>query len=675
MKKLVPPDVFVVLCGLQLGIFIQLRKLEMGFDTFWNPRLLLLLIAAGLALLLAARAYAALLALIAKQDFRRLYRIEAVTYCPLFIFTIFPLLRKTVLSDTDHSFKVTLAVVVGLVLLLKACSFFYYIETSEKPIFMRPSAKGIFKTLVYIALFIALIGLLDLHYLSLQREMRIPADMKVYRDVAIPADGHKRTYEYRKSFLNEKMEMNIVIPTGGRLIIGFKSIVPSKAELSDNPVLKITMAMKNNTTAEKSSYSKLVPAAQRAQWLSFRDFVNRGKSSEFRIVVKSDLANLQNGVIEKIASFQTTISALFKPLPAPARIEALKVRTPRIELEQSADMPNVVYVSIDMLRPDHMGLYGYHRDTTPNIDRFAQENIYFNEAFSTDTWTLPAHMSALSSQHTSAHGINDPENAINRLQFPTIQEILSKKHYATVAFTDGQFLSAKYGFDIGFDDYHEEVGTYMNPGMKDMSKRTFNEAIQWIDEHAGVPFFIFIHTHEAHHFPITIEEHTQIYADRNYDGFFRIPAGDNRNFVSRIHEAAKDDSLVDEKDVQYAIDLYDGGIHVADREFGGFIDYLRQKGLYDDMLIILASDHGESFRNFHNNGKTLKWYHSGLPYIEQIRIPFSIKLPGKDAVQSRIDAPISLLDLAPTILDALGVPSPESFQGASLLPLIRKEIK
>ena len=123
--------------------------------------------------------------------------------------------------------------------------------------------------------------------------------------------------------------------------------------------------------------------------------------------------------------------------------------------------------------------------------------------------------------------------------------------------------------------------------------------------------------------------------------------------------------------MSYAIDLYDGGIRVVDGEIGRFLDGLRQRRLYDDALIIVASDHGESFRDVHDSGRSLHWYHYRPPHIEQIRVPLIIKFPSQMKLTGESETSVSLLDLAPTVLDVVGIPSPSSFQGSSLLPLVR----
>ncbi len=492
-----------------------------------------------------------------------------------------------------------------------------------------------------------------------------PSSRQMERAVAVERESFKESFDFTTLYLDDELSFDIDVPSGGRVAFEGWRQPPEKAVL-DFVAVRLVVSRRGG---RGRTISTVDLGAAEGGWHGLGQFHNDGPEAGFRFSLSSVPAG--TGPLAWLRALLPP--AMLRPWADIEKTNALLIRRPTVVGPAESQVPNVIYISVDMLRADHLGLHGYHRQTTPNLDRFADESVVFDRAFSTDTWTLPSHMTALSSLYTSVHQINDPGNEVTKIAFPTLQRVLGQRHFATAALTDGGAVSAHYGFDIGFDDFYEEVGVFHNPGMSGMSRRTFAKVEEWLDGHADRPLFLFVHTHEAHHFPNTIPEQVEVFSDPIYDGFFSVDEGEDRNFVDRIHQAEKDDTLVDDRDVSYAVDLYDGGIRVADAEIGRFLDRLRKRGLYDEALIIIASDHGESFRNFHDSGRVRQWYHFRPPYIEQIRIPLIVKFPNRMNLTGVCDADVSLLDLAPTVLDVVGAPAPSSFQGLSLLPLLRGE--
>ena len=520
---------------------------------------------------------------------------------------------------------------------------------------------------VLLALCAIAVVLLRLHHEWRCRHAFGPPDRAPERALAVERDTFKESFRYSRLYLGDELRFDLDVPTGGWVEFEGWRVPSQDGEIG--PVSLSLVARRRGGLRSHVARRTLGPDS--SGWNNLGRFTNDGEAAGFRLSLKSSPA-VTSDQFRFPAWFRTIMpAAAWRPwAPMPDR-EVLLVRWPRVEIPQDPDLPNVIYISIDTLRADHLGGDGYHRDTTPNLDRFARENTHFNRAYSTDTWTLPSHMTALSSLYTSSHGVCDPGMALTEIDFPTVQAVLAERHYRTAAITDGGAVSARYGFDVGFDEYFEEVGVLHNPGMRGMSRRTVDKIEKWLDGHAGGPFFLFIHSHEVHHFPNVIPEHAEVYAEPGYDGFFALNQDGDTNFVDRILQAENDDTLVDGRDVNHAVDLYDGGIRVVDREIGRLFHNLRHRGLYDDTLIIVASDHGESFRDFHDGDRELLWYHFRPPYIEQIRVPLIIKFPRRMNLAGASDADVSLLDLAPTILDVVGVPPPGSFQGSTLLPLLR----
>ena len=164
------------------------------------------------------------------------------------------------------------------------------------------------------------------------------------------------------------------------------------------------------------------------------------------------------------------------------------------------DIPQgIILISLDTLRADHLGAYGYHRDTSPSIDVLAKEGVVFENAVVQSPWTLPSHMSIMTSLYPSFHGLTDKDSFLPLSdEYVTLAELLKKGGYKTGAFTDGGFVSAKFGFDRGFDTYYDQGG-----GIKTI----LPEAKKWLGLLKSEPFFLFIHCYDIHspynpHLPI-----------------------------------------------------------------------------------------------------------------------------------------------------------------------------
>ncbi len=318
-----------------------------------------------------------------------------------------------------------------------------------------------------------------------------------------------------------------------------------------------------------------------------------------------------------------------------------------------ADAYNLVVISLDTLRADHLGCYGYNRDTSPNIDRFARESIVFENAYSTAPKTPESHMSMFTSLYPSVHRVFTivDESKINVLDgsAATFTEILKEEGYRTVGIHGGGFMDGKFGFDRGFD-------TYRMGGQVGVQK--------WIMDNAWKnKFFLFYHTYHVHD-PYTPRPPYDTMFDADYGG----------NIVHDRNELAKMSatgwyadfsktfwSLADKKDprdVQHLVALYDGEIREMDAELGLLFETIDRYA--PDTIVILLSDHGEEFGE-HNGG----FLHSQM-YEETLHVPLIIRHPEYPG-ETRIADRVSLIELAPTILDMLSISAIEAFPGRTLL--------
>jgi arylsulfatase A-like enzyme len=338
---------------------------------------------------------------------------------------------------------------------------------------------------------------------------------------------------------------------------------------------------------------------------------------------------------------------------------------------------NVVLVSVDTLRADHLGTYGYTaRATSPRIDALAEEALVFEAHVAAAPWTTPSHLSLLTGLTPTGHGVTcsdrslrealQGERPIPRLPeaVTTLAEALAERGWATAAFTGGATLDPRIGFHQGFGDYDTTM-VKLDPAKVD-------RVLGWIDAHDEGPFFLFWHTFEVHAPYLGTDFLADVLPPERARALAeRLEAIPERNGWKAVRAAKRVMRLHGAYDPEVTRALYDGGIRSFDRWLGRFVDGLRDRGLLDRTLLVLTSDHGEQlgeegrpapfgdgFYNVH--GHTL--------YEELVHVPLIIRGPGLPGGR-RITPVTASIDVMPTILDVLGVPAPAPVQGRSLRPL------
>lgn len=298
------------------------------------------------------------------------------------------------------------------------------------------------------------------------------------------------------------------------------------------------------------------------------------------------------------------------------------------------DPVRVVMVFIDTLRPDHMSLYGYERDTTAPIDVLAESSAVFSEAYSVAPWTLP-------SARTIVTG-RQPEWYAGADKLP---DILARKGWATAFFAGNVYLSVNFDMHLGWDLHR--VG-----GLFPAAEETTDDALQWLAEHEGRNALMQVHYMDAHlpyHEPE--KKYRSMYAG---DAIERL----GEEFHLPDVRAAK---IGNEPDAQqYVKDRYDNNVRYISDQVARLVNTLD-----DNDLLLLYSDHGEEF-----------WDHGGFEhghtlFQELVHVPLVIR--GRGIKGQKLDTPVSLIDLAPTVLDLVGELVPKEMEGRSLAPLMRGE--
>jgi arylsulfatase A-like enzyme len=355
---------------------------------------------------------------------------------------------------------------------------------------------------------------------------------------------------------------------------------------------------------------------------------------------------------------------------------ALTLLCPGCDRSRSREI-SVLLISVDTLRADRLNCYGYAgRELSPNIDALARDGILFENHVSASPWTTPAHMSLMTGLQPSTHGvIGSFEELVLNMErggkfqrLPearlTLAEALAAEGYATAAFTGGVTLDPRIGFDQGFEHYSSD--------MYKLDRRNMTALETWIDRHGGDPFFLFWHTFEVHapylsteflsgEFAALKEELREIAPDLATIESTQTHLSHQQTLTGLLarHDAYR-------PDVCEA--LYCGGVLSFDQRLGELLEDLRTRGLYDRMLIVLTSDHGDEFADhlpdaFYDS-------HGHTAYEEIIRSPLIVKLPRQDFAGTRVSAVTRTIDIMPTILELTGGGGPAGeVQGESLSPL------
>lgn len=321
---------------------------------------------------------------------------------------------------------------------------------------------------------------------------------------------------------------------------------------------------------------------------------------------------------------------------------------------------NVILISVDTLRADHLSCYGYARETCPHIGTLAQEGVTFLNTYVSSPWTLPSHVSLLTSLHGVHHQVYHGDESMDPI-LVTLADVLRQHGLYCAAFTGGGFVSSIYGFSKGFDTYSEDAG---NVFSQDSAEHLFRLVSEWLDSHKDKGFFLFLHTYQPHNPYDCPYPYKTMFLEEEA----KWRHLDLMNFLGGKQGIFK---ALSEEERQNVIGLYDGEIRYTDEELiGPLIDKLKKIGIYDQTMIVFTSDHGEEF--YDHQG----WGHGHSVYDESLKVPLVIKFPGNRFKGRKIQYFVSLVDIFPSILEELGIRLKElEMDGKSLFPVIRGEEK
>jgi len=322
---------------------------------------------------------------------------------------------------------------------------------------------------------------------------------------------------------------------------------------------------------------------------------------------------------------------------------------------------NVVIITIDTLRSDHLGCYGYSRPTSPRIDQFAGEGALFENVVCQSSQTLPSHASIFLGTNPRTHLTISHESVVDPDE-TTLAEILKSKGYVTGAFISSHALDSKYGLDQGFDTYwevHKEATIPERQALKvrEADATTTLGVLPWLERHAASRFFLWVHWFHPHRPYDPPPRYHQAFA-AGYTG----TATSDPEFIMKVWR--EEIRLVPE-DVAYLSGCYDGEVAFSDAQVGHLLDALSSMNLMENTIVIVTADHGELLYEHENY-----FGHDIALYDECIMIPLIIHVPGQDPARRRIGELVQSLDILPTVLDLVGIKCPREAEGKSLMPLL-----
>ncbi len=332
----------------------------------------------------------------------------------------------------------------------------------------------------------------------------------------------------------------------------------------------------------------------------------------------------------------------------------------------------VILLVIDTLRKDHLNIYGYPRETTVHLRKFAEEGVAFSHAISQATMTKISVPSIVTSLYPMSHTVLGFDKGLPAAA-KTIAEVFREEGYATVGYSSVGFTGKANNMHQGYDELHESGSVTDNEYRGKSSRPYVDRLIPWLQEHGDAPFFVFLHV---------FDPHSPFRPRPPYDTLFGAPGARDRLVELEADMRAKKirtgmDSMPGKEEylktgnspeelLKIYTDWYDGSIRGADAEIGRLLEALREMGLEKDTLFVWATDHGEEFWE---HGKL---FHGHSVYGELNQVPMVFHWPNSPDIRKGVmmDQMVQNLDIMPTILDLAGITGPTNMQGRSLVPLL-----
>ncbi|MCH8333586.1 sulfatase [Candidatus Sumerlaeota bacterium] len=463
-------------------------------------------------------------------------------------------------------------------------------------------------------------------------------------------------------------EEEMIVQTPGTTIT-YSFALPNNAALVGRAVLRTQQGDISQRARGRVSVTLLTEANEERLLLT-RDLAQLAKEPQFAI--EEDLSAFGGQMASLTLSFSLLNSGVGEDQEPPSltlewedvRIEGTEEFVSDDGVDALRGRYNVLFVLFDTLRADHTEPYGSRRVKTPALARLAAEGVTFENAFANSSWTRPSVAALLTSLYTRTLKIDSLDFALPQ-DVPYLPEILKANGYRTMAIMNNPTVSSSYGFDRGFDEFHDYH----------KSRENIREAYVTPEEQAdhvwdsffepflngrsdSAPFFIYLHEIDPHAPYEPAPPYDEMYGE-HYDGNLSVePRNILEDMVLRgvLHLGASD--------LRHLESQYDGEVSFMDAYLDRVLDKLEERGLRDDTIVVFLSDHGEEFMEHEGLG------HGVTIFEEQLRVPLVFSLPGFLPEGLRVKTRAQLLDVTATILDLIEADEHPPIQGRSLLPYI-----
>jgi len=335
-------------------------------------------------------------------------------------------------------------------------------------------------------------------------------------------------------------------------------------------------------------------------------------------------------------------------------------------IDPSLGPPNVLFLVLDTFRADHLGVYGATEVETPNLDAFAEEAIVFDDAASTSTWTLPSMSSVYTGREPQHHTAIGGERLRIPESMPVMAEILRTRGYETWGLVAVDYLGKGFGMDRGFQQFRAQVTGPVSTRLRNYQSRVAGT----LSVPPREPWFGLVHYFDAHDPYRPPKPFDRMYYEGEPDSIPDDPVRSIDVIYSDRNRIAQNPRkryrwMRDVKDLLFPVKQYAAGVTYLDDHLGQVFERLRNNGHLDDTIVVVLADHGE-----HLTEHDVYFTHR-LPYAEVLQVPLMIRLPGGRLGGTRVQDPVSLVDVLPTLMELLDQPLESPVDGVSLVPAIR----
>lgn len=471
-------------------------------------------------------------------------------------------------------------------------------------------------------------------------------------------DENKESYSKNQakdiSLLSYDKGSMIVVPPG--------QLLDYHIELSKNPILKFGLS--TNTPLKRDSRVHVEISNIQGNKISHtfeRDQINRHKEIKLNLEsfanesVRIVFANSINNDPDLLIFWTNPVVHFSAEKDFPLFLQAKKnVSVKKSRKKQKSKKPNVFIYLVDALRADHLSCYGYDKETTPFIDEFSKDGILFRNFFANASWTKPAVGSILTGLYPHKHRAETREEKLSS-DVIMLSEILKLNGYYTIYLTSNVNISKEFNFNQSIDYYK------WSPVYDNSSEILNSDLFSFIENNPGIleePIFAYIHT---------IDPHEPYVPQEPFLKFMRKDIEKKGLAFSSDINLKRSTEGLSKEDIEFIMSLYDCEIYQNDFHFNKFIEFLKEKELFENSIVIFVSDHGEQF---FEHGEL---FHGYSIYNEEIHIPLIIKFPHNEFSGTQSDLFLSQVDLMPTLLNYLGYDIPAQVDGMDILSLLKKE--